>query len=316
MTNVLINVKLKSKYLEPLREAFPNVNFVVQEELGSEPEILEQAEVLVTFGWTFTPELARQAKNLKWVQALRAGVDNFPIKELKKRGIIITTVKGIHGTPMAEHAMGMILAFSRGLMAFRKNQFNRVWDRSIKVYEIYDQTMGIVGVGNIGREIAKRAKAFGMKTLGINTSGSPVTGVERMMTLNDLPELLRESDYVIVTLPLTDRTNHLFKDKEFQQMKSSAYFINLARGDVVDETALIRALRNKEIAGAALDVFSTEPLPEDSPLWEMENVIITPHLAALSPRYMERAMKVFRKNLEAYLQGQTLNNVMDWEKGY
>ncbi len=316
MITVFINTRLGSEHLAELRAGFPGVDFYVGEKLAADPALMGKTEILVTYGWDITAGLVRQMPHLKWIQALRAGVDNFPGKELQKRGIPVTTVRGIHGIPMAEHAMAMILSFSRGLTKFRANQFNRVWQRNISLDEIYDKTLGIAGTGSIGREIAKRARAFGMKTLGINTTGNPVEGVDRVMTPDQLPTLLSESDYLVVTLPLTDKTFHLFGAREFNRMKPTAYFINLARGQIADEAALVRALQEGEIAGAGLDVFESEPLPEDSPLWQMENVIMTPHLAALSPRYTERALGIFMQNLKAFLSGDALVNVMNWQRGY
>ncbi len=316
MVQVLVNFDLKEKHLKTLQEEFPTVSFTIEENLADNTEEVRNADIIVTFGFDFSEQIARQAESLKWVQALTAGVDNLPQAELQRKDIMVTTVKGIHGIPMAEHVMGFILSFSRGLVTFRANQLQKEWKRKVSVVEIYDKTLGIVGVGSIGQEIAKRAKAFGMKAVGINNSGGPVDYVDQVMTLDQLPSLLKESDYVVVTLPLTQATYQLFKEEQFKLMKKEAYFLNLARGNVVDENALIKAIESKEIAGAALDVFETEPLPEDSPLWEMENVIITPHLAAISPQYNKRAMEVFRKNLRLYLENKALINVMDWDKGY
>ena len=316
MVQVLVNFDLKKNHLRPLQEEFPSVSFIIEENLADNIEAVRSADIIVTFGFNFPEQVACQAESLKWVQALTAGVDNLPQVELQRKDIMVTTVKGIHGIPMAEHVMGFLLSFSRGLFTLRANQLQKEWNRKVSVGEIYNKTLGVVGVGSIGQEISKRAKAFGMKTLGINNSGGPVDYVDQVMTLDQLPSLLKESDYVVVTLPLTPATYQLFKEEQFKLMKKEGYFLNLARGNVVDENALIKALENKEIAGAALDVFSTEPLPEDSPLWEMENVIITPHLAAISPQYNKRAMEVFRKNLRLYLENKELINVMDWKKGY
>ncbi|KKM10153.1 hypothetical protein SY88_15645 [Clostridiales bacterium PH28_bin88] len=292
---------------------FPAVTFLSG--AGPESDPLPDVEVMVTYGKDINEYLSRLPK-LRWIQVLRAGIDGIALTELKDRSIRLTTVQGIHGIPMSEHVFGMILQFSRRFLDFRANQVQKTWDRSIKVEEIYEKTLGVVGVGSIGREIAKRGKAFGMRTIGINSRGTPVEGVEKVLPLGGLPELLADSDYVVVTLPLTPETRRLFGEPEFRMMKPTAYFINVARGEVVDEGALARALQEKWISGAGLDVFECEPLPSSSSLWELNNVMITPHLAALSPRYVERAIGVFRQNLLAYLGGKDLANEVDLSKGY
>ncbi|WP_366921501.1 D-2-hydroxyacid dehydrogenase [Metallumcola ferriviriculae] len=316
MTKVTIDTALEQHHLQKLIKQFPQAEFCLCEELAEEKELLLETEVLVTYGWKLTAELVRRMPKLKWIQALRAGVDNFPDGEITKQGIVVTTVRGIHGIPMAEHAFGMMLSFSRELLAFRGAQSQKQWRRDMSPNEIYGMTLGVVGTGSIGREVARRGTAFGMMVLGVNTSGNPVDGIEKMFSAKKLEVLLKQCDYVVVTLPLTDATYHMFGEQEFSQMKSTAYFINLARGQVVEEPAMVKALQEKEIAGAGLDVFEEEPLSPNSPLWEMENVLITPHLAALSPRYTTRAVDVFATNLAAYLAAESLHNVMNWKRGY
>lgn len=313
VTHVLITAPISQKHWDALTAEFPQVTFFKDDGAGGSLPL--KAEVMVTYGGDIKDYLGRLPE-VRWIQVLRAGVDGIPLADLNNRSIRLTTARGIHGIPMSEHVMGMILQFSRRLLDFRANQRQKRWDRSIKIEEIYGKTLGVVGVGSIGREIVKRGKAFGMRTIGINSKGTPGEGVDKVYPLSGLPELLAESDYVVVTLPLTPETKHIFGEREFKMMKPTAYFVNVARGEVVDEKALVRALREKWISGAGLDVFESEPLPPSSPLWELENVMITPHLAALSPRYVERAMGIFRGNLRAYLSGEQLTNEVDLSKGY
>lgn len=177
--------------------------------------------------------------------------------------------------------------------------------------------MGILGAGRAGGEVARKARALGMRTIGLNTRGTPVDGVDRMLPRERMEELLRESDFVVVTVPLTPATRGFLGEREFKLMKPAACLINLARGRVVDEKALVAALQDGTIGGAALDVFAVEPLGPDSPLWEMENVIITPHVSGISDRYVERGLAVLAENLAAYLKdGRPVKNIVDLERGY
>ncbi len=313
MTTVLVTPSLSRKHWDVLAKEFPHTSFL--DTAGLVQQRGAEVRVLVTDGGDVSGLLGR-LPNLEWVQVLRAGIDNIPLPALRERRIRLTTVRGIHGIPIGEHVMGMILQHSRRLLQFHAHQMQRVWDRSLKTDEVYEKTLGIVGIGAIGREIAKRARAFGMRVIGINSRGTPVEEADMVLSFAQLPDMLAESDYVVIALPLTPETTRIFGEAEFRLMKPSAFFINIARGEVVDEQALIRALQEGWIGGAGLDVFSTEPLPVESPLWGMANVLVTPHVSALSPRYYERAMAVFRRNLQEFLAGEALFNEVDLYKGY
>jgi|HigsolmetaAR203D_1030402.scaffolds.fasta_scaffold06295_2 phosphoglycerate dehydrogenase-like enzyme len=311
MRTVVFVQQVPERYLEKIRQTIPDwrvVNLGDQEEWGP---ILSEAEIIC--GWR--PEAAeaclRPASRVKWVQAWGAGVDKMPLNALHRAGIAVTTASGVHPNPVSETVFAMMLAFSRKLHVSVRNQMRKLWQVSGDLGEIHNKTIGIVGVGAIGAEIARLAKAFGMRVLGVRLSGKPADHVDRMFDLGGLATVLKESDFVVASMPLTDRTRHMFSREQFKEMKDTAYFINVSRGATVDTEALVAALRNKEIAGAGLDVFEQEPLPPDHPLWEMDNVIITPHNGGVTDRYHDRATEIFLQNLQSYLQGEepSLNRV-------
>lgn len=312
--NILVLNRLGEKELASIKDTAPDANIVLAKP-DQAADYIEDADILVTWGHLDIRGHLPKAARLKWIHALSAGVDRLLAPELAQSDIILTNSRGIHGIPMAEHVIALILAFSRGLPQAFCNQQKKLWQR-MKTDEIYDKTIGIVGLGSIGREIAKRAKALGLKVLATKRTQTTELFVNNLYTPDQLDLLLAASDYVVVTLPLTEKTAGMFTMDTFKTMKKSAYFINVSRGRIVHEADLAAALENGIIRGAGLDVFETEPLPETSPLWNMENVIITPHVAALSPFYMERAIKLFIENLSKYLHNADMLNVIDKEKGY
>lgn len=275
------------------------------------------AEILITYGEDLTPEIIEQCTNLKWIHVISAGLELMPFPAIAERNILVTNARGIHKGPMAEYTLGMILMFSRRFVELYQNQMKQTWDRSIRIDELAGQTLGVIGAGSIGSEIAIRAKAFGMKTIGVATRAREQAGFDRVLDRSGLDELLSTSDYVVVITPLTEATRGMIGEREIGLMKPNAVLINIARGLVVDEQALLTALQEKKIRGAGLDVFVEEPLAADHPFWSLENCVVTPHLSSRSPKYMERAQEIFRDNLSVYLNGQgEMINVIDVKKGY
>lgn len=307
---VTVSIPLSEGQVKALKDGFPGVDFRTNraKNIKRNPVLLENSEVYVTYGFEFNPAVLAGAKNLKWMQIFKAGFDDLPLDEMRKRGIILTNVRGIHKIPMGEYTMGMILMLAHRFLEYRENQRKKIWDRKIQAEEIFEKTLGVVGTGSIGAEICRRAKAFGMRTIGINTRGAAVDGVDKALPPRGLHELLADSDYVVVAVPLNEKTRGMIGKAEFEAMKPSACFINISRGQVVDEKALVNALRRRCIKAAVLDVFEKEPLPADSELWQMDNVVITPHISAVSPRYTERALEIFTFNLDAYINGRELLN--------
>ncbi|MBU2227815.1 MAG: D-2-hydroxyacid dehydrogenase [Proteobacteria bacterium] len=279
--------------------------------------LLRQAEVL--YGWIhhFPRNLPERVSRLKWIQTMTAGVDQLPA-EILNSGIRISNTSGIHGATMGEVVLEMMLMFVKDAPACLQMKQEKQW-RRYKPRLLRGQTVGILGLGAVGREIARLCKAFGMNVTGIRRSGgsgSPLPEVDRIFPPEQLPELLAGSDFVVLALPLTKETRGLIGEKELRGMKPGAYLINVARGAIVDEAALIRALEEKWIAGAGLDVFAREPLPPESRIYELPNVIFSPHISGEMPDYEARATEVFCENLKRYLAGEPFVHEVDREKEY
>ncbi|WP_019553364.1 D-2-hydroxyacid dehydrogenase [Propionispira raffinosivorans] len=279
-------------------------------------QYIEETDILLAWGLFDLTPLLEKAPRLKWVQALSSGVDNMLTPEFMNTNILLTNARGIHGIPIAEHVLGMMLNFTRGITIAYDQQKAKQWKHIRQVDEMYEKSIAIIGLGSIGREIAKRVKNMGMRVLATKQTPTTELFVDHLYTPEELPLILAEADFVVVTLPLTPETTNLFTLKTFQKMKKTAYFINVARGAIVNEPDLIAALNSDTIKGAALDVFAEEPLPESSPLWDMPNIFITPHIAAQSPYYIDRALKIFTENLNRFLHQADMLNIIDKQKGY
>lgn len=278
--------------------------------------LLRQAEVI--YGLRFPENLLERAPRLKWVQTSSAGVDTLVGTKLWQSDVILTTTSGIHTIPMREHVLGMMLMFVKHAHVYFANKQDRVWKQHMPD-QLCGKTVGVVGLGRIGEAIAQAAKAFGMRVLATRrnlTQHGRSAVADTIYPAQKLPEMLGESDFVVVTVALTEETRKLIGERELRAMKPTAYIINIARGSVIDEATLTKALKEKWIAGAGLDVFEKEPLPQDSELWTLPNVIITPHVAGIMPDYNARAMEAFCENLRRYLAGQPLINVIDRTRGY
>jgi S-adenosyl-L-homocysteine hydrolase, NAD binding domain len=261
----------------------------------------------------YLPKMPR----LQWIHTYSAGVEKLLSNvTFSQSDILLTNSRGIHGIPMAEHVLGTMLASGRCLIEAWENQKAHTWKRLTEPDELFGKTAAIIGLGSIGREIAKHLKNMGMRVVAVKQTTSTEPFVDQLFTIDHLPAALSCADYIIVTLPLTPQTKKLFNRKTFDMMKENAFFINVSRGDVVEETDLVEALTTKRIRGASLDVFTTEPLPEDSPLWDVPNLFITPHHSAISPMYLDRSLKIFRNNLQIFPQRIGMLNVVDKQRGY
>lgn len=313
---ILINSKINQEHVEKIKAGFSELDIVQTDSPEKAAELVNDAEVLVTWWSNFNPDYLN-SPTLRWVHALSAGVDGFLHPPVLEGKIILTNSSGIHGIPISEHTFAMMLSFSRGLYRFTRSQDKSLWQRDVRLTELRGKTLGIVGLGSIGLEIARLGAAFGMRVLGVKRNpGSPPQGVNRVVSMEGMEMVLKESDYLVLSAPLTSETRGLVGTKQLELMKSSAVLVNIARGEILDENALAKALEDRVIAGACLDVFETEPLAGDSPLWKLENCIITPHCAAMSPQYMVRATDLFCRNLDAYLKGETMPTLVDPRRGY
>jgi phosphoglycerate dehydrogenase-like enzyme len=315
---IVITHTIDGQHIEQIKEILPNWELVVGKDKAIWQEHLKDAEIIA--GWKKGIEencLAADSK-LKWLQTWSAGVDSLPLDKFRARNMFITSANGVHAYPISETIFALMLGLTRKIHTYVKNQQSKTWHHAGMNLEMHKKTVGILGVGAIGKEVAKIAKAFSMNVLGVRQSGKPEEFVDEMFTTDQLTSLLPSCDYVVVTLPLTRETKGLFGAEQFKQMKPSAFFINVGRGAIVVEDELIHALEIGQIAGAGLDVFEKEPLNEASPLWEMENVIITPHTSGSTEHYTKRVIEdILIPNLKDYISGTEPSiNLVDFSKGY
>jgi phosphoglycerate dehydrogenase-like enzyme len=335
---VLITAPLETEWLQRLRNQWPDMQFEYHSARLHEPvadELWREAEVL--YMWFATPlPTPEQAPKLRWVQLYSAGADYLFNKPLFHTQVTFTTASGVHAIPIAEYVLTMLLAWFHRLPTLLDLQKQGHWPsgevRSTQLMpqELRGKTIGIVGYGSIGRQVARLAHAFGMRILAMQRgtnhrdSGYQIADVgdpegtlpEGYFAPEQLHQMLAECDVVVIAIPLTPSTQGMFNEAAFQSMKSTAFLVNIARGEVCDERALIRALEQKQIAGAALDVFEHEPLPVDSPLWHLPNVLLSPHISGLSPQYDERVAALFAENLRRYLASEALLNMVNKDRGY
>ncbi|NRD77995.1 D-2-hydroxyacid dehydrogenase [Bacillus sp. BRMEA1] len=315
---LVITHNLTQNLLKQIQSIIPDWDLIVGRDKNVWQDHILDAEIVA--GWKKGLEewcLSSESK-LKWLQTWSAGVDSLPLEKIASKNILLTSANGVHSYPISETIFALMLGLTRKLHTYVKNQQTKTWHHAHMKLEIHEKTLGIIGVGAIGKETAKIAKAFGMKVLGVRHSGKSSEYVDQMYTTDQLPQLLPQCDYVAVTLPHTKETHHLFGAQQFKQMKPSAYFINIGRGEIVVEEELIQALQDGIIAGAGLDVFEREPLSAQSPLWEMENVIITPHTSGSTEHYDQRLIEtIFIPNLKNYLAGIAPSiNLVNYSKGY
>ncbi|WP_434167031.1 D-2-hydroxyacid dehydrogenase [Peribacillus frigoritolerans] len=313
---LIISQNLNELLLQKIKELVPDWTVIT----GRSPEIWRNhiADAEVIAGWKAEMSVSIDASEVKWIQTWSAGVNALPLENLEQRNVQITTANGVHAYPISETIFALMLALTRKVDTYIKQQQTKTWHQAHMKQEIHEKTIGIIGVGKIGKETAKIAKAFGMTVLGMRHSNKSEEFVDEMFTQKQLNDLLPRCDYIVVTLPLTPETRYMFGKKEFKLMKRSAFFINIGRGNLVIQNDLVQALMDKEIAGAGLDVFETEPLPENSPLWELDNAIITPHTSGNTEFYDQRLIHdIFMPNLKNYLNGKKPSiNLLDYKKGY
>ena len=302
-----------------LSDAHPNVRFVTG--LTRETALERAAELDGLDAHLLTDEVLTKATNLRWVQSWSAGVDRYlGLKGLMGNDqIAFTNMKGAHGPVISEHVFAMLLHLRRDLGAYLAAQKESRWDRRAGSGQkaLAGSTLVVAGMGGIGREIAKRGKAFDMKVLAtVRTKREAPEYVDEIGVAKDLDRFLGQADVVAIALPLTDETLGLFDADRIAKIKPGAVLINIARGKIVDTDALVAALRSGHLAGACLDVTDPEPLPTESPLWTMENVVITPHVAGRAELTTERRMAIFRENVARFAKGEPLRNLVDKKAGY
>lgn len=312
---ILINAEINSEQHQQIQSISETIKIVLPK--GSEETLREIEDADIVFGG-FNRSLFEHAKHLKWVQVWAAGVDGIMFPEFVESDVILTSAKGYVGPHLADQAWALILGIIRGV---GRSVRERTWDNKMSIrsqtWELRDHTLGVVGLGGTGIEVARRAQGFEMRVIAVDPEAVEApTFVHEVRKMDRFHDLLTESDIVCICAPLTPETEGMFNDEAFQKMQSHALLINVTRGKIVDGDALLRALEGGIIGGAGLDVTPVEPLPADSPLWDMPNVIITPHVAGGSPIRMDRTVELFCDNLERFLVGKQLLSVIDKRKGY
>ena len=308
---------IKEKHLKKIRAVDKRVTVTAVSSRNK--QIIERnlvsADIIAGSPWVIPP--IEKAKKLKWIHSFSAGMDRVLTPQVLKSKIILSNSSGIHAIPIAEHVLSFMLIFTRKFHEAFVNQKGKIWRKNQDLTELRDKTVLVVGLGNIGTEVARLANCFGAHVIAIKQDiKNKPDGIHKVYSINQIEKILPKGDFVVLCLPLTDRTYHLFDMKKFKLMKKSGVIINIGRGPLIKEADLILALEKKIIQGAGLDVTEEEPLPKDSHLWGMENVIITPHHSGWSEKYMDRAIDLFCINLKAYLADKPLPNLVDKKRGY
>jgi phosphoglycerate dehydrogenase-like enzyme len=299
-----------------LSQAAPGVTVVATTTTEAAIEHVADAEVIAGSGRLFDAHLVDSSPRLRWVQAMSAGAERFCPALAARPDVILTNVRGAHPIPIAEHFLAMLLGLTHRIPEFLAQQANRKWQR-LTLHEVRGKTLLVMGLGNLGREIVAAATAIGLNVVGYDPYlAVPAAVVHRLYRVDQLAEALGTADFVVSCIPLTPANQGFIGKSEFAAMRRGTYFFNVSRGGVVDETALVNALQSGHLAGAGLDVFAKEPLPAESPLWAMGNVIITPHIAAASPETEARTHDILVENLRRYATGQVLLNQVDIKRGF
>ncbi|MDA1190134.1 MAG: D-2-hydroxyacid dehydrogenase [Candidatus Poribacteria bacterium] len=312
---ILVRTGFYTEFEKRLKELAPNATFLTFEERDEMLEKLPHADAL--YGGSPREDVLDKCPRLKWLHMSSAGVNPQMAKEFGRRGITMTKGSGAYDIPIAEHVLAMMLAFSRGISHYIRQQPSHEWKRGMPLLQLSGKTLGIYGMGSIGGELARMCHALGMTVYGIARKPRPAPEyVEALWMTDKLDDLLRASDFLAVCAPLTDETRHTFGEREFGLMKPTSYIFNIGRGGTIVQDAMIDALRTGKIAGAGLDVTDPEPLPPDSPLWDMENVIITPHVSGGSDGTEARVTSIVLENIRRFAAGEPLMNVVDKELGY
>jgi D-2-hydroxyacid dehydrogenase (NADP+) len=306
MTNLLILLAMpepvRDQYRDRMRARFPNLNVNLVDHHSKVGPHIAAADALLTFAPMLSDKVLQSGERLKWVQALGTGVDNLIDRPCLRKDVIVTNVHGIHGPPVSEAAIAAMLALARNLPRAIRVQDRRQWQR-FPAQLLHGKTVGIFGIGAIAETLAPKCKIFGMRVVGVSSAPRAVAGFDRMHTSAELAAVVGDFDFFVLLTPLTEKTRSCIDAEVFAAMKPSSFLINLARGGVVDEAALLEALRERRIAGAALDVFNEEPLPAEHPFWGMENVIITTHQGGFCDVYIDHAWPTVEANMRCFLNG-------------
>ncbi len=313
---LLTTAKFSSQDVDALKGLAPTLDVVRELDPEKAREQFRDAEIFCGFQ---LPGPLAEARELKWVQLVSAGAEHIFDTGILRSDILVTTASGVHAHAIAEYVLGAMVMLARHIPEILAESARREWrpqrQRAYYGEELHGKTVGVLGLGAIGQQVATTSRCLGMRVLGIRRGGG--AGVaDEVFTPERLMEMLPRCDFVVVTLPLTAETRNLLGERELRAMKPTAFLINVARGHIVEEGPLVRALREGWIAGAAVDVFSEEPLPRESEMWDLPNLIVTPHMAGNFSAYLDRVMDILRENLRRYVAGEPMVNLLDKQRGY
>ena len=309
--NLLILEQRAGEYKKALSPKFPDVVIHAAAQEAEVGKFIEQADILMTI--RISEDLLKKASKLKWIHAMTTGVDYIVNLPSLRKEVTLTSTRGIHGPQVSEMAFLLMLALNRNFSEVVRNQDRGVWERWPGKL-LWKKKVGILGVGVIGEEIARKCKVFGMEVFGIDIVRRKLDCVDAFYGPEDIVKVARDVDYLVIVAPRTPQTEKLVDSKVISAMKPTAFLLNLGRGEIVDEEALISALKSGKIAGAGLDTYWQEPLPKEHPFWKMKNVIVSPHFAGMSDIYVEQALTIFEENLRRFIKGEKRNllNLVEW----
>ena len=309
--NLLILEQRAEEYKKALSPKFPEVVIHAAAQEAEVGKFIDQTDILMTI--RISDDLLKKASKLKWIHAITTGVDYIVNLPSLKKEVILTSTRGIHGPQVSEMAFLLMLALNRNFPEVVRNQDKGVWERWPGKL-LWKKKVGILGVGVIGEEIARKCKVFGMEVFGIDIIKRKLDCVDVFYGPEDIVKAAKDVDYLVIVAPRTPETEKIVDSKVLSAMKPTAFLLNLGRGEIVDEEALIRALKSGKIAGAGLDTYLKEPLPKEHPFWGMKNVIVSPHVAGMSDIYVEQALTIFEENLRRFIKGDRRNllNLMEW----
>lgn len=310
----LVTYEFTEKEFQSLRDLGYDVVYKKERELEFSKDI-KDIDVLVGLNPFRNLDMDLFPK-LKLIQLIITGINHVPEDKVTKNNIILSNNRGGYSIPISEWIVLKILEMLKNSKEFQAKQRNKIWKSDNSLVELNSKTVGILGTGSIAREAAKRLKPFGVKILGINTDGRPVEGFDETASFKDITSVVPKVDILVLASAYTEETHHIIDESIFAEMKDGSYLVNISRGSIVDEKALIENLKSRKIKKAALDVFEKEPLPEDSPLWDMDNVYLTPHNSWGSEMDRKRKFNIAYRNLKNYINGEELENVIDFDKGY
>jgi phosphoglycerate dehydrogenase-like enzyme len=312
---IWLRVRLPEKELALLQQEFPGCDLRQADDTNIDPQWRREADAVFTEE-AVPDEIVQSMANLRWLHVTRGGVNIYLTPSIKARPIEVTGSKGIHGTVFSEFALASIFMLAKRLPECIELQRQKEWQK-LQPIEVEGQTLGIVGLGTVGNELARKAKALGMRVIATRRTVTPKPNyVDELGTPELLPRLLQQSDFVVLLLASVPSTVNIIGAKELRLLKPSAYLINLTGGKAIDEKLLVRALKEKWVAGAVLDAFARQPLPKDSELWDLPNVILTPRIAGITSQKWPAVLPVFKENLRRFIAGEPLRNLVNKELGY